>query len=151
MRCVRVGASAFQFCNWPDEPGYYVHRMLDVNLMVNHRIYDGQALEAVRYAHEDQFVFYRADTDLSLKIWQAGYQVIDSPWSICEHYRDPAEAARISNNEAMDVDRAVMRHSRPDLVTKPCVAKMGKSFLDVAPGAEALQAWGPSAHFNAGA
>ena len=148
---VRVGACAFYFRNWPDEPSYYVQRTLGGNLMVNHGIYVREALEAVGYADEDQYVFYKADTDLSLKIWEAGYQIIDSPGSICEHYLDPAEAARISNNELMDFDRGVMRHCWPALVTKPCVAKMDKSFLDVAPGAEALQAWGPSAHVNAGA
>ncbi len=148
---VRVGACAFYFRNWPDEQSYYVQRTLGGNLMVNHGIYVREALEAVGYADEDQYVFYKADTDLSLKIWEAGYQIIDSPGSICEHYLDPAEAARVSNNELMDFDRSVMRHCWPALVTKQSVAKMGKSVLDVVPGEEAVRAWGQSPQLNLGA
>lgn len=140
---LRVGGCAFYFRNWPDEQRYYVQRTLGGNLMVNHGIYVREALEAVGYADEDQYVFYKADTDLTLKIWEAGFQIIDSPRSICEHYLDPAEAARISNNELMDFDRGVMRHCWPALVSKPSVAKMGKTYLDTAPGEEALRTWGP--------
>jgi glycosyltransferase involved in cell wall biosynthesis len=140
---LRVGACAFYFRNWPDEQRYYVQRTLGGNLMVNHGVYVREALEAVGYADEDQYVFYKADTDLSLKIWEAGFQIIDSPQSICEHYLDPAEAARISNNELMDFDRGVMRHCWPALVSKPSVAKMGKAYLDTTPSEEALSTWGP--------
>lgn len=140
---LRVGGCAFYFRNWPEEPAYYVQRTLGGNLMVNHGIYVRDALEAVGYADEDQYVFYKADTDLSLKIWQAGFHIIDSPGSICEHFLDPGEAARISNNAVMDFDRNVMRHRWPALVSKACVAKMGKIFLDKTPGNEALETWGP--------
>ncbi len=140
---LRVGGCAFYFRNWPDERSYYVQRTLGGNLMVNHGIYVREALDAVGYADEDQYVFYKADTDLSLKIWQAGFHIIDSPGSICEHFVDPGEAARVSNNAVMDFDRSVMRQRWPALVSKACVAKMGKIFLDKAPGNEALETWGP--------
>lgn len=140
---LRVGGCAFYFRNWPEEPAYYVQRTLGGNLMVNHGIYVREALEAVGYADEDQYVFYKADTDLSLKIWQAGFHIIDSPGSICEHFLDPGEAARISNNAVMDFDRNVMRQRWPALVSKACVAKMGKIILDKTPGKEAQETWGP--------
>lgn len=139
---LRVGGCAFYFRNWPEERSYYVQRTLGGNLMVNHGIYVREALESVGYADEDQYVFYKADTDLSLKIWQAGFHIIDSPGSICEHFLDPGEAARVSNNAVMDFDRTVMRQRWPDLVSKVCVAKMGKIFLDKTPGSEALETWG---------
>lgn len=141
---LQVGGCAFYFRNWPEEQAYYVQRTLGGNLMVNHGIYVREALEAVGYADEDQYVFYKADTDLSLKIWQAGFQIIDSPGSICEHYLDNAEAARISNNAVMDHDRNVMRQLWPALVSKACVAKMGKIQLDRKPGEEAARTWGPA-------
>jgi len=140
---LQVGGCAFYFRNWPEEQTYYVQRTLGGNLMVNHGIYIREALEAVGYADEDQYVFYKADTDLSLKIWQAGFHIIDSPGSICEHYLDAGEAARISNNAVMDHDRNIMRQLWPALVGKACVAKMGKIHLDRKPGEEASRTWGP--------
>ena len=79
MRGVRAGASEFYFRNGHGGPSYFVQRRLGGNLMVNQGVYVGQALEAVRYADEGQFVFYGADTVLSLKIREAGYQLIGSP------------------------------------------------------------------------
>jgi GT2 family glycosyltransferase len=127
---VNVGACAFYFRNWPAESDYYVQRTLGGNLMVNHGIYTRAALHAAGYANEDDFAFYKADSDLSLAIWQAGFAIIDAPTSICEHYMSAEEAARVSNNAAMDFDRDQLRKRWPELVERNGVRKMGKKMLN---------------------
>ncbi|WP_213272805.1 glycosyltransferase [Hyphomonas sp.] len=138
---VPVGACAFYFRDWPNDQRYFVQRTLGGNLMVNHGIYTREALEAVGYANEDDYVFYKADTDLSLKIWQSGFCIIDSPESVCEHYIGVGETLRQSNVALMDYDRAQMRALWSGLVHKSSVEKMGKIYLDTEPLSEADDLW----------
>ncbi len=139
---IKVGACAFYFRNWPDEDKFYVQRTLGGNLMVNHGIYTREALETVNYANEQDYVFYKADTDLSLKIWREGFCIIDSPESVSEHYMGKGEALRGSNNALIDYDRAQMRNLWPQLISKNAVNKMGKLFLDVNPEFSIKKIWG---------
>lgn len=138
---IPVGACAFYFRDWPKQQRYYVQRTIGGNLMLNHGIYTREALEAAGYANEDDYVFYKSDTDLSLKIWKSGYAIIDSPGSICEHYVGVEEELRAGNTALMSYDRAQMKQFWPDLVTKEGVAKMGKVYLDQPPEDEADKAW----------
>lgn len=126
---LKVGACAFYFRNWPQDHSYYVQRTLGGNLMVNHGVYERRALEAVGYANEDEFAFYKADSDLSLSIWQAGYAIIDAPHSVCEHFMSEAEAARISNTATMDYDRARLRERWGELIGGKSARKMGRKEL----------------------
>ena len=139
---VPVGACAFYFRNWPKEKRYYVQRTIGGNLMLNHGIYTREALEAASFANEDDYVFYKSDTDLSLKIWKSGHAIIDSPESICEHYVGIEEELRAGNTALMEYDRAQMRQFWPDLVTQEGVSRMGKIYLDQLPDSAADQAWG---------
>jgi len=127
---VPVGACAFYFRNWPQDEAYYVQRTLGGNLMVNHGVYTRAALIAAGYANEDDYAFYKADSDLSLAIWQAGYAIIDAPGSICEHFMSPEEAARISNNATLEFDREQLRKRWPELVSRAGTRKMGRQTLD---------------------
>ena len=127
---LRVGACAFYFRNWPQEDAYYVQRTLGGNLMVNHGIYARAALCAAGYANEDDYAFYKADSDLSLAIWQAGYAIVDAPHSICEHFMSPEELARVSNNATLEFDREQLRKRWPDLVSRAATKKMGRKELD---------------------
>jgi GT2 family glycosyltransferase len=127
---IRVGGCAFYFRNFPLEDRYYVQRTLGGNLMINHGVYLRAALHGAGYANEDDYAFYKADSDLSLSIWRAGFSIIDGPDSICEHYMSPDEAARMSNNEMMEHDRAQLRRRWPELATRHAVRKMGKRYLD---------------------
>lgn len=138
---VPVGGCAFYFRDWPNDSRYFVQRTLGGNLMINHGIYTREALEAAGYANEDDYIFYKADTDLSLKIWQEGFCIVDSPQSICEHYLGVGEALRQSNVELMDYDRNQMRAIWPDLVGKASVAKMGKIYLEAEPLLIAEEHW----------
>jgi GT2 family glycosyltransferase len=138
---LNVGACAFYFRNWPEEDRYYVQRTIGGNLLVNHGIYTRAALAAAGYANEDDYVFYKADTDLSMKIWESGFVIVDSPQSICEHYIGIGEALRSGNNALIEYDRCQMRAMWPELVTDEGVSKIGKIFLDRQPGMEADAEW----------
>jgi len=127
---LQVGACAFYFRNWPQEDAYYVQRTLGGNLMVNHGVYSRAALAAAGYANEDDYAFYKADSDLSLAIWQAGYAIIDAPGSICEHFMSPDELARVANNTTLEFDREQLRARWPELVSRASTMKMGPKKLD---------------------
>lgn len=125
---LKVGGCAFYFRNWPLEEAYYVQRTLGGNLMVNHGLYAREALEAVGYANEDDYAFYKADSDLSLRLWKAGFAITDSKASVCEHFMSPGEALRESNNALMDHDRRMMHALWPGLTGAS--KKMGRIVSD---------------------
>lgn len=100
----KIGGIAFYFRNWPSEDKYYVQKTLGGKLMVNHGIFLKTAMKDVGYADEDSYMFYKADGDLCLKIWQAGYEIVDCPESIVEHFIDEKEKVRQSNNAVLNKD-----------------------------------------------
>lgn len=108
---IRLGGVAFYFRNWPVEKDYFVQHTIGGMLMVNHGIYSREALETVGYAEEQAFHFYKCDSDLSLKIWHAGFEIVDCPHALVEHLMLPEETLRLENNATMDRDRDVL-HSR---------------------------------------
>ena len=128
-----VGACAFYFRNWPQEDRYYVQRTIGGNLMLNHGIYLKRALAAANWAEEDEYVFYKADTDLALKMWAAGFVTIDAPGSICEHFIGKEDPIRDSNNELIEADRSAMKLRWPELVTKEGVEKIGRIYSERRP------------------
>jgi GT2 family glycosyltransferase len=101
----RIGGGAFYFRNWPAETNYYVQKTLGGKLMVNHGLFLRSAMEQVGWVDEDRYLFYKADSDLCLKMWQAGYEIVDCPGAYVEHYMDPEEEVRKSNEETMARDR----------------------------------------------
>jgi GT2 family glycosyltransferase len=101
----KIGGAAFYFRNWPSETSYYVQKTLGARLMVNHGLFSRQALEDVGFVNENDYVFYKADGDLCLKIWNAGYEIVDAPRSLVEHFFDEADLIRQSNNATLDKDR----------------------------------------------
>ena len=134
----RLGGLAFYFRNWPSEEKYYVRKTLGGKLMVNHGIFLKDALEAVHYADEDTYLFYKADGDLCLKMWQAGFEIQDSPDSFVEHFFDPDELVRLSNNAVLDQDRLAYKEKwkgiyyfkgKPNRKGKIYSAKRDESFI----------------------
>ena len=105
----KIGGVAFYFRNWPAEQEYYVQKSLAGHLAVNHGIYLKQAIEEVGWIEEQQYIFYKADSDLSLKMWLNDYEIVDCPGAYVEHYYDPNEAIRQSNNAVLEYDRQVYR------------------------------------------
>lgn len=89
----RIGGIAFYFRDWPIDRTYHVQKTLGGMLMVNHGLFSREALAAVGYAEEDAYSFYKADSDLALKLWHAGYEIVDCPTAFVEHLLLPEEEA----------------------------------------------------------
>jgi len=93
---VMVGAGAFYFRDWPDAHEFHVQLTLGNRMMVNHGLFVRDALSAVNWIEEERYAFYHADSDLCLKLWQRGYEVVDCPNSYVEHYFLADRAGRSS-------------------------------------------------------
>ena len=100
----KIGAVAFYWRNWPEMGKYQVGLTLGQKMFVNHGLYLKAALNDVNYIDEDSFAFYHADGDLCLKMWQAGYEVIDSKESFIEHFSHANSAVRKINSEKQKKD-----------------------------------------------
>ena len=96
---LNVGAVAFYWREYPDMIKYRVGQAQGNKMFVNHGMYLRKAVEEVVYIDEENYFFYHADTDLSLKIWQKGYIIIDSPDSYIEHFSHANLNIRKSNEE----------------------------------------------------
>ncbi|MGE3911819.1 MAG: glycosyltransferase family 2 protein, partial [Chloroflexota bacterium] len=105
----KIGGLAFYFRNWPQERDYYVQATFGGKLMVNHGMYSRAALEAVGWVDEDRYGFYKADGDLCLKMWEAGYEVAACPGAYVEHFEGANRAVRKSNRELLARDREAYR------------------------------------------
>jgi glycosyltransferase involved in cell wall biosynthesis len=105
----RIGGVAFYYRNWPNERAYYVQQTFGGKLMVNHGLFARSAMEAVGWVDEDRYQFYKADGDLCLKMWQAGFEVADCPGAFVEHFEGANPAVRKSNREMLSRDREAYR------------------------------------------
>ncbi|HEX2528340.1 MAG TPA: glycosyltransferase [Geminicoccus sp.] len=103
----KVGGLAFHFRNWPDDKRYFVGKTLGGRMMVNHGFLMRAAMEDVGWIDAESYRFYKADSDLCLKMWDKGWTIRDVPGAFVEHYVDPGEALRMQNNQAMAADRDV--------------------------------------------
>ena len=95
----RVGAVAFYFRDYPLRKKYAVAVNVG-NLYVNHGLFLNDAMKEVNYISEDEYHFYFADTDLSLKIKEKGYEILANKNSFVEHYFEATPEIRSSNNDA---------------------------------------------------
>lgn len=127
----RVGAVAYYFRNWPQDQRYYVQKTIGGRLTVNHGLFLNQALRDVGYANEDDYEFYKADGDLNLRIWAAGYEILAAESSFVEHYMDEAEAVRMENNTVLARDRAAFHRLWPDLVSGETPSRVYSEHRDV--------------------
>lgn len=99
-----IGAMAFYWRNWPDQKDYWVGITFGQKMFVNHGLYLRSALETVNWLDEDSYTFYHADGDVSLKLWENNFQVIESPDSYIEHFRHSITKIRQSNFEKQQTD-----------------------------------------------
>lgn len=102
----KLGAVAFYWRNWPEASRYWVGRTLGRKLFVNHGLYLREAMQEVGFADAESYSFYHADGDLSLKLWDAGYAIVDSPASFLEHFSHANLAVRTTNQERQQQDWA---------------------------------------------
>jgi glycosyltransferase involved in cell wall biosynthesis len=95
---VNIGAMPFFWRNWPEQIEYVVGYSYG-KLFLNHGIYLKSALEAVNFADEKSYNFYYGDGDLSLRLWQHGYCLVESENSFLEHFTHANQNVRLSNLE----------------------------------------------------
>jgi len=100
-----IGGIAFYWRNWPDEKEYRVGITPWGKMFVNHGMFLRKALENVGWLDEETYSFYHADGDVCLKLWQAGYKIVDCPTSFVEHYSHANAPVRHSNMECAKDDR----------------------------------------------
>jgi GT2 family glycosyltransferase len=99
-----IGAVAYYFRNWPEQKEYFVRTTLGDKVCVNHGMFLNSALEDVGWLDEERYQFYHADGDLSLKLWQRGYEVVDCPGAFVEHFRHANSTARKQNMQNQQSD-----------------------------------------------
>ena len=87
----RVGAVAFFWRNWPEQKRYWVGFTYGNRMFVNHGLYLRQAVEEVGFIDEETYSFYHADGDLSLRMYEKGFDCIPSPHSFIEHFAHESE------------------------------------------------------------
>lgn len=100
----KVGAVAFYWRNWPEQKRYWVGYTLGKHLFVNHGLFLAEALVHVDFIDEERYLFYHADGDLCLKLWDQGWSVIDCPDAFVEHCSHANPAVRAGNNENQQRD-----------------------------------------------
>lgn len=100
----KIGAVAFYWRNWPDMEKYWVGKTYANKLFVNHGMYLNNCLKEIDYIDEKGYHFYHADGDLCLKLWLAGYSVLESPKSFIEHYTHVNTLVRSMNLEKQKED-----------------------------------------------
>jgi GT2 family glycosyltransferase len=101
-----VGAAAFYWRNWPEQEKYWVGLAWGERIFVNHGLYLRAALQKIDFIDAEAFFFYHADGDLCLRMWDAGYVVVDAPNSFIEHYSDANAEVRATNLERQKQDWA---------------------------------------------
>jgi glycosyltransferase involved in cell wall biosynthesis len=100
----RLGGLAFYWRSWPEESMYRVCRTLSDHVMVNHGLFLRKAVEEVGWIEEELYSFYCADGDLSLKLWQARYEVKACEEALVEHFERAGTRLREANLSSVGAD-----------------------------------------------
>lgn len=89
----KIGARAFLFRDCFIHDQFFVYKFQDKTL-VNHGIYRKDLLQSLGWVDDENYRFYLADTDLSLKIWAKDFQITPSLNSLIEHFRNDLDQKR---------------------------------------------------------
>jgi len=142
-----IGGLAYYFRNWPMDERYFVQHTIGGMLMVNHGLFSKQALMDVNYANEDDYSFYKADSDLSLKLWWNEYEIVDCRNAIVEHLVLPSEQLRTTNTQSMNDDRLTMINRWKGIYVYPELDNLfktpGPEFIDFVDQTRAAEAFRP--------
>jgi glycosyltransferase involved in cell wall biosynthesis len=92
-----LGACAFLFRDCFINEEFFVYKVSEDKFLVNHGMYRRELLASLGWIDEVNYQFYLADTDLSLKIWNQGYQIAVSYNSLVEHFRYDFDPKRTEN------------------------------------------------------
>jgi GT2 family glycosyltransferase len=101
----RLGALAFYWRSWPAEDRYRVGITLSNKLFVNHGLFLRDAVEEAGWIDEDRYGFYCADGDLSLKIWNSGFDIEACEDALLEHFEEADIGLRQGNLASLEADR----------------------------------------------
>ncbi len=130
----KVGACAFYFRDWPDTKNYYINKLSNITL-VNHGLFLREALIKIQFINETNYEFYYGDYDLSLRLDEAGYDIIDSPRSFVEHTLHADNFTRKSNITKIENDFVNFKEKWakkfPDLQKNIVATKYERDFFDV--------------------
>ena len=99
----KIGAIAYYWRNWPEMSNYWVGVTFG-KIFVNHGLYLREVLHEVDWINDKDYHFYYADGDLSLKIWEKGYEIVPSEKSFVEHYSHANLSVRVSNLDKQKAD-----------------------------------------------
>ncbi|PID60302.1 family 2 glycosyl transferase [candidate division KSB3 bacterium] len=94
----KVGALAFYWRDWPRFKRYYVVTVRGC-LYLNHGLYLRTALGEIRYINEDDYQFYCADVDLSLRLQEAGFVIEATQNALIEHCKHIATRVSRQRNK----------------------------------------------------
>ena len=81
----KIGQLSFYTRLWPTSDRYHV-RLFGQKMYAGYGLYLNEAMKEVGYIDEESYYFYYTEIDLSLKLWQKGWIVADSPDSYVEHF-----------------------------------------------------------------
>lgn len=120
----KIGGIAFYWRNWGKQDQYMVGLTMG-HMYVNHGLYLNEALKDVGYIDENNYRFYHADGDLCLRMYQNGWDCIDSKHSFIEHFPEANLKVRQTNNLGSqdDWDSYVRRWGH--IAPKSCFANSG--------------------------
>lgn len=122
----KVGALAFFWRDWSNAENYHVGCTLGERLYVNHGMFLSSALRDVDYIDEETFFFYNGDGDLCLKLWQKGYEVLESPDSYIEHYPHANLDVRKTNYDRFKHDLKNYLNKWEGIFYDPALNNVGK-------------------------
>jgi GT2 family glycosyltransferase len=100
----KVAGVAFYYQEWPARKDFQVRQHFDDRMMINHGLYLREAVAEVGWIEEESFEFYHADTDLCMKLWAAGYEVVDCPEAHIIHFFHATPRVRRSNETTKEKD-----------------------------------------------
>jgi glycosyltransferase involved in cell wall biosynthesis len=127
----KIGGIAFYWRNLPYEKMYYVRQTLGHKLSINHGMYLKKALEDVGFCEEEKYPFYYGDGDISLKLWNAGYSIIDCKEAFVEHFHFATMKIRQKNSEDKELHKKIYMDSWKDIFYNEEVDNQsGKIFLN---------------------
>ena len=127
----KIGGIAFYWRNLPYEKMYYVRQTLGHKLSINHGMYLRSALEEVGFCEENKYPFYYGDGDLSLKLWYAGYSIIDCKEAFVEHFHFATMSIRKKNNENKEEHKKIYLDTWKDIFySEEIDNQSGKIFLN---------------------
>ncbi len=104
-----LGACAFPFRDCFISEQFFIYKAFEDRILVNHGMYRRELLASLGWIDEKNYQFYLADTDLSLKIWDRGYQIAVSYNSLIDHFRYDFDPKRCENLACSNESQNYMR------------------------------------------